>query len=290
MPSLARYPEAWARAETRFAPWHYPKCITRRPTSESALPVPANALVIIPTFNERESIEPLLPRVLETGVEVLVVDDASPDATGDYVASIAAADARVHLLRRAGKEGLGPAYLAGFAWGLEHGYDVLFEMDADGSHPPEAIPRMLGILDADTDGHVGGVIGSRWVPGGSVVDWPATRRAISRGGSWYARVMLGLGVRDVTAGYRAYRSTVLRELHLEDVESHGYCFQIDMTRRVVAAGFTLVETPIVFRDRQFGTSKMSGAIVREAMLKVTQWGFQRTFGRTTSPGSASPND
>lgn len=236
-------------------------------------------LVIIPTYNERESIELILPRVLATGADILVVDDASPDGTGDFVAGVAEHDSRVHLLRRGGKQGLGPAYLAGFDWGLERDYDVLLELDADGSHPPEVIPEMLRVLENDHSGRVGGVIGSRWVEGGSVVDWPKSRELISRGGSWYARTLLGLGVRDVTAGFRAYRSSVLRQLPLAGIESHGYCFQIDMTRRIAGAGFELVEVPIQFRDREFGTSKMSGAIVREAMLKVTQWGLARLFRR-----------
>lgn len=248
--------------------------------------MPTRVLVIIPTYNERESIERLLPRVLAADVDVLVVDDASPDGTGDYVAGVAETESRLSLLRRTAKDGLGPAYLAGFAWGLERGYDVLVELDADGSHPPETIPTMLDVLSADTAGRIGGVIGSRWVRGGSVVDWPLGRTLISRGGSWYARVMLGLRVRDVTAGFRAYRSAVLRDLHLEDVESHGYCFQIDMTRRIVNAGYELVEVPIVFREREFGHSKMSGEIVREAMVKVTQWGLQRMFGRR----GASPTE
>lgn len=230
--------------------------------------------MIIPTFNERESIRHILPRVLETGVDVLVVDDASPDGTADVVAAFAESEPRVALLSRAAKDGIGPAYLEGFAWGLERGYDVLMELDADGSHPPEDIPRMLAEL---TDSDVGGVIGSRWVPGGSVVGWPLSRRLISRGGSWYARTLLGLSVRDVTAGFRAYRASVLRDVHLEDVESHGYCFQIDMTRRIIGAGYRLVELPIVFRDREHGESKMSGAIVLEAMLKVTTWGLRRLF-------------
>lgn len=231
--------------------------------------------MIIPTFNERESIERILPRVLATGVDVLVVDDASPDGTGGFVASVAASEPRVSLLSRTEKDGIGPAYLAGFEWGLARGYDVLVELDADGSHPPEVIPVMLEQL---RDPAIGGVIGSRWVPGGSVVGWPLYRRLISRGGSWYARRMLGLAVRDVTAGFRAYRAAVLRDVHLEDVESHGYCFQIDMTRRIVGAGYRLVEVPIVFRDREFGESKMSGGIVLEAMGKVTGWGFARLFG------------
>ncbi len=237
--------------------------------------------MIIPTYNERESIERILPRVLAAEVDVLVVDDSSPDGTGEYVSELAAAEPRLNLLTRSGKQGLGPAYLAGFAWGLEHGYQVLLELDADGSHPPEVIPGMLQILTDDTEGRVGGVIGSRWVPGGSVVNWPKTREFISRGGSWYARWMLGLSVRDVTAGFRAYRSEVLRKIDLSGIESHGYCFQIDMTRRIVAAGYELVEVPIEFRDREFGDSKMSGAIVREAMLKVTEWGFARVFRRGT---------
>lgn len=232
--------------------------------------------MIIPTFNERESIERILPRVLGTGADVLVVDDASPDGTGAYVASLAADEERLSLLPRTAKDGIGPAYLAGFEWGLARGYDVLVELDADGSHPPEVIPSMLALLD---DPAVGGVIGSRWVPGGSVVGWPLVRQLISRGGSWYARWMLGLSVRDVTAGFRAYRASVLRDVHLEDVESHGYCFQIDMTRRITDAGHRLIEVPIEFRDREFDDSKMSGGIVLEAMVKVTGWGVARLFRR-----------
>ncbi len=235
--------------------------------------------MIIPTYNERESIERILPRVLATGVDVLVVDDASPDGTGEYVASLATVEPRIHLLARGGKQGLGPAYLAGFAWGLERDYEVLVELDADGSHPPEVIPTMLAVLADDTTGRVGGVIGSRWVAGGSVVNWPTSRKFISRGGSWYARTMLGLKVKDVTAGYRAYPADVLRSLPLAGIESHGYCFQIDMTRRIAAQGLDLIEVPIEFRDREFGDSKMSGAIVREAMVKVTEWGFARIFRR-----------
>lgn len=234
-------------------------------------------LVIIPTYNERESIERILPRVLGTGLDVLVVDDSSPDGTGAFVTDLARTEPRLHVLTRPGKQGLGPAYLAGFAWALERGYDVLIELDADGSHPPEVIPSMLALLD---DPSIGGVIGSRWVPGGSVVGWPLYRRLISRGGSGYARVMLGLSVRDVTAGFRAYRASVLRDVHLEDIESHGYCFQIDMTRRITDAGHRLVEVAIEFRDREFGDSKMSGGIVAEAMVKVTGWGFARLFRRS----------
>lgn len=236
-------------------------------------------LVIIPTYNERENIERIVPQILQHPVDILVVDDSSPDGTGDYVTSLAANEPRITLLSRAGKQGLGPAYIAGFAHALAEGYDVLMEMDADGSHPPEAIERMLAVLTDDSEGKIGGVIGSRWVPGGSVVDWPRTREAISRGGSWYARTMLGLKVRDVTAGLRAYRSSVLRKLSFDDVASQGYCFQIDMTRRVVRLGYQLVEVPIEFRDREIGESKMSGAIVWEAMLRTTQWGLQRLVGR-----------
>jgi len=237
-------------------------------------------LVIIPTYNERENIGRILPRVLAAAaVDVLVVDDSSPDGTGALVAKLAADDPRIQLITRPLKQGLGPAYIAGFDYALTHGYDVVVELDGDGSHSPDDIPRLLQVLADDTVGAVGGVIGSRWVAGGAVVNWPKTRELISRGGSWYARTMLGLKVRDVTAGFRAYRTSVLRDIHLDDVESQGYCFQIDLTRRVISAGYGLVEVPIVFHDREFGESKMSGTIVREAMARTTVWGLARIFRR-----------
>lgn len=239
------------------------------------------ALVIIPTYNERENIGAAVARVHEAAPEVhiLIVDDASPDGTGELADEMAAADDRLAVLHRAGKQGLGPAYLAGFAYGIEKGYGLLVEMDADGSHPASALPVMLQTMRDDADGSLGGVIGSRWVEGGSVADWPKSREFISRGGSWYARTMLGIRVRDVTAGYRVYRSDVLQELGLDAVASEGYCFQIDLTRRVLAAGYRLAEVPILFRDRELGESKMSMGIMVEAMLKVTGWGAQRVFLR-----------
>lgn len=242
-------------------------------------------MVVIPTYNERESLERLLPQVLsdrldgrtDDDIDVLIVDDSSPDGTGDYADSLATAEPRLTVLHRPSKQGLGPAYIAGFAHGLAHAYDVIVEMDADGSHPPAAIADMLDVLRDRSD--VAGVIGSRWIAGGSVVNWPKTRELISRGGSWYARTVLQLPIRDVTAGYRAYRADVLRGLALDTVASQGYCFQIDMTRRIVDAGGTLIEVPIEFRDREFGVSKMRGAIVWEAMVRTTGWGIARLFGR-----------
>ncbi len=234
-----------------------------------------SALVIIPTYNERENIESIVERARATAVDVLIVDDGSPDGTGEVADRLAASDAGVTVLHRAVKQGLGPAYLAGFRVGLDRGYEVLLELDADGSHPPEVIPTMLGLLVARPG--LAGVIGSRWVEGGSVVGWPRTRELISRGGSWYARTVLGLPVRDVTAGFRAYRATALASLPLDRIESQGYCFQIDMTRRLIASGALLAEVPIEFRDRRFGTSKMSGMIVLEAMLRVTGWGLARVL-------------
>jgi dolichol-phosphate mannosyltransferase len=228
-------------------------------------------LVIIPTYNERENIEPIVARVRAAvaGAHVLVVDDASPDGTGRLAAALAEIDQQVHVLHRSGKAGLGAAYIAGFDWGLAGGYDVLVEMDADGSHAPEQLPRLLAALeDADL------VLGSRWVPGGAVLNWPRTREAISRGGNLYARLALGVGLRDVTGGYRAFRRQVLVELDYANVASQGYCFQVDLARRAVQAGFRVVEVPITFADRERGESKMDGAIVREAFWRVGTWGLR----------------
>jgi len=233
-------------------------------------------LVIIPTFNESENIAGIVGRVTDAtpAVEVLIVDDGSPDGTGDIADTMAVADPRIHVLHRTSKGGLGAAYLAGFAWATERGFDYVVELDADGSHPPEVLPQMIAaIIDGRDD--IGGVIGSRWVPGGGVVNWPLSRQVISRGGSLYARIMLGVPVKDVTAGYRVYPLPLLNQLGLDNLESKGYCFQIDMTRRVAARGLRLVEVPIQFRERELGESKMSGAIVIEAMWRVTVWGVQR---------------
>ncbi len=205
--------------------------------------------------------------------DALVVDDGSPDGTGRLAEKLAADDERVHVLQRPGKGGLGPAYVAGFRWGRERGYDVVVEMDADGSHAPEQLPRLLTALeDADL------VIGSRWVPGGSVVDWPRTREILSRGGNAYTRAVLRMPLRDATGGFRAYRRCVLDELPLSEVASEGYCFQVDLAWRTWQAGYRVVEVPITFVERERGRSKMSRAIVLEALWRVTWWGLRR--GRT----------
>ncbi|MFJ5893634.1 polyprenol monophosphomannose synthase [Streptomyces californicus] len=239
-------------------------------------------LVIIPTYNEVENIGPIVDRV-RTAVpdaHILVADDNSPDGTGKAADEIAAADDQVHVLHRKGKEGLGAAYLAGFAWGRENGYGVLVEMDADGSHQPEELPRLLTALKgADL------VLGSRWVPGGRVINWPKSREVISRGGSLYSRLALGLSVRDVTGGYRAFRTETLDGLGLGEVASQGYCFQVDLARRAVEAGYHVVEVPITFVDREVGDSKMSRDILVEALWRVTGWGItsraNKVLGRKT---------
>ncbi|MHA3705180.1 polyprenol monophosphomannose synthase [Jatrophihabitans sp. YIM 134969] len=229
-------------------------------------------LVIVPTYNEAENVASIVGRVRGLGdhLHVLVVDDGSPDGTGEIADGLAAGDDHVHVLHRTAKAGLGAAYIAGFTWGLERGYDVLVEMDADGSHDPEQLPALLARLDRPD--HADLVLGSRWVPGGSVVDWPKSREALSRGGNLYTRLALGVDLSDITGGYRAYRRQVLETIDYRATASQGYCFQVDLAWRAVQAGFTVREVPIRFRERQFGTSKMSGSIVREALLKVTVWG------------------
>jgi dolichol-phosphate mannosyltransferase len=228
-------------------------------------------LVVVPTYNERDNLAPIISRLRTAvpSVDVLVVDDGSPDGTGELADKLAADDDQVHVLHRTEKAGLGAAYIAGFRWGMARDYQVLVEMDADGSHAPEDLPRLL---DALTDADL--VIGSRYVPGGRVVNWPRSREVLSRGGNIYSKLALGVRINDITAGYRAYRRRVLEKLELDDVASHGYCFQVDLTWRTVRAGFTIVEVPITFTEREIGTSKMSGNIVREALLRVTQWGLK----------------
>lgn len=233
-------------------------------------------LVVIPTYNERENLEPVVTRLHAAvpDADVLVVDDASPDGTGALADELAARDPRVRVLHRTEKAGLGAAYLAGFEVALRGEHDVVVEMDADGSHAPEDLPALLAALeDADV------VLGSRYVEGGEVVNWPAHRRLLSRGGSLYARLALGVGIRDMTGGYRAFRRQVLAELDLGDVASQGYCFQIDLAWRAIQAGFRVREVPITFVERERGTSKMHGAIVGEALWRVTRWGLERVFKR-----------
>ena len=243
--------------------------------------MPGGVLVIIPTYNESESLPAVIQRLREAvpDADVLVADDNSPDGTGRLGDELAESDDHIHVLHRAGKEGLGKAYLAGFDWGLERGYDVFVEMDADGSHRPEELPRLLEQIP-----HSDVVLGSRWVPGGSVVNWPASRRTLSQGGSLYTRLALGIPTRDATGGYRAYRATALRALDLESVESNGYCFQIDLLWRALQRGLVVREVPITFVEREAGVSKMSGRIVREALLNVTRWGaahrWAQVSGRT----------
>ncbi|MFD0313680.1 polyprenol monophosphomannose synthase [Streptomyces flavalbus] len=235
-----------------------------------------DALVIIPTYNEAENITTIVSRVREAVPEahILVADDNSPDGTGKIADELAAADKQVQVLHRKGKEGLGAAYLAGFRWGLERGFGVLVEMDADGSHQPEELPRLLTALkSADL------VLGSRWVPGGRVVNWPKGREFISRGGSLYSRVLLDVPIRDVTGGYRAFRRETLEGLGLEEVASQGYCFQVDLARRAVKAGYHVVEVPITFVEREHGDSKMSRDILVEALWRVTTWGVGERVSR-----------
>ncbi len=237
----------------------------------------AGVLVVVPTYQERLNVEDIVRRTRRAVPEaqVLVVDDASPDGTGALADALAMADPRVHVLHRAAKEGLGVAYLAGFAWGLERGdVEVLVEMDADGSHQPEQLPALLAALpDADL------VLGSRWVAGGSVLNWPRRRELLSRGGNWYVRRALGIDVHDGTGGFRAFRRSTLEKLDLAGVASAGYCFQVDLTWRTVQQGFRVVEVPIEFVERVRGASKMSGAVVREALWRVTVWGAQERLGR-----------
>ncbi|GAB3292896.1 polyprenol monophosphomannose synthase [Parasphingorhabdus pacifica] len=237
-------------------------------------------LVVIPTFNERENVGPVVQRLHDAvpTAHVLVVDDESPDGTGVVADELAALDQRVHVVHRAEKAGLGAAYVTGFEWALSRDYGVIVEMDADGSHAPEELPRMLAMLDRDGVG-ADVVLGSRYVPGGRVVNWPWYRKWLSKGGNLYSRLALGSSIRDITGGYRAYRRYVLDRLELHDIASQGYCFQVDLAWRSVEAGFVVVEVPITFTEREIGESKMSGSIVREALVRVTKWGLRRRGGQ-----------
>ncbi len=226
-------------------------------------------LVVIPTYNEAATLRKTVERVRNAvaHADVLIVDDNSPDGTGEIAASLAERDERVHVLHRPGKEGLGAAYVAGFSWGLERSYDVLVEMDADGSHQPEELDRLLARL-----GSADLVLGSRYVPGGRVVNWSRWREVLSRGGNSYTRLALGIPLRDSTSGFRAFRAQTLRRIDLHGVASQGYCFQVDLAWRALRAGLTVAEVPITFIEREHGTSKMSSEVVREALWRITCWG------------------
>jgi dolichol-phosphate mannosyltransferase len=234
---------------------------------------PAGVWVILPTYNEAENLERIVAAVLEqlpASGRVLVVDDNSPDGTGEIADRLADSDDSVSVLHRARKEGLGPAYLAGFHVALDGGAQRIIEMDADFSHDPAYLPRLIGAAE-----HFDLVIGSRYVPGGGVTDWGPMRRFISRGGSGYARIALGLPIHDLTGGFKCYRREVLEAINLDTIEARGYAFQVETTYRAIKAGFRVVEIPIVFRDRTDGTSKMSRSIVAEAMWRVPVMRFRR---------------
>ena len=228
-------------------------------------------LVVVPTYNERENVRQLLTAVrgVVPAADVLVVDDNSPDGTASIAESAAAELGQIKLLRRPGKQGLGSAYRHGFTIGLDESYDVIVSMDVDFSHDPAVLPEMLALLAAGADA----VIGSRYVPGGGTVDWPLHRRVLSRWGNRYTSLVLGLQVRDCTSGFRAYRAEAMRAIEPATTTAEGYAFLTELVRRLVGGGFRVMETPIVFADRRYGRSKMSGRIIVESMLLVTRWGL-----------------
>jgi dolichol-phosphate mannosyltransferase len=233
-----------------------------------------SAVVCLPTYNERENLEPMLRALGDKGVHVLVVDDNSPDGTGQIADRLAGELDYVEVLHRERKEGLGPAYLAGFRRALACGAELVLEMDCDFSHDPDDVPRLIAAAqDADL------VLGSRYVSGGAVRNWGLVRRFVSAGGSWYARVLLGTHIRDLTGGFKCYRRQVLETIDLDAIESKGYAFQIETTYRALRAGFKVAELPITFVDREAGGSKMSKAIVLEAIWKVPLLRLAVLFGR-----------
>jgi dolichol-phosphate mannosyltransferase len=243
---------------------------------ESPRPPLRRVAVLIPTYNERDTLPLTVSGVRRVvpDADVVVLDDSSPDGTGDVADRLAADDERVHVIHRAEKEGLGAAYLAGFRWALDAGYDAVVEMDADGSHAPEHLPALLAAA-AEADA----VIGSRWVPGGKVVNWPLHRRALSVGGNLYVKALLGMPVNDATAGFRVYRADALRTMGLDDVASQGYCFQTDLTWRAVRSGLTVVEVPITFVERTVGDSKMDRDVMTESLRLITGWGIRHRVGQ-----------
>ena len=234
-----------------------------------------DVLVVVPTYNEAENIDLIARAVRSHEMGLLIVDDGSPDGTGDIADQLAAADEKISVLHRTEKQGLGPAYAAGFMWGLENGAEIICEMDADFSHDPNDLPRLVEAVVAGADL----AIGSRYVDGGGVENWPWHRRALSRGGNIYAGLMLGTKVRDMTAGFRAFRAEALRKLDFGNCEASGYGFQVEMAWAASAIGLDVREVPIIFRDRTRGTSKMGMGIAIEAMLLVTKWGFNRLLRR-----------
>jgi dolichol-phosphate mannosyltransferase len=250
-------------------------------------------LVIMPTYNEVENLEPILDRLRASvpTAHALVVDDGSPDGTGKLADELAALDPRLHVLHRTAKAGLGRAYVAGFRWARQHGFDVIVEMDADGSHAPEQLPALLAALSGGADL----VLGSRYVPGGSVADWPVHRLLLSRVGNVYTRWALRMPLSDATGGYRVARGELIDRVPFDDVASQGYCFQVDWAWRAVRAGARVSEVPITFTERAFGRSKMSGSIVGEALVRVTVWGLQDRLadwlpGRIRRPVPERPRD
>jgi dolichol-phosphate mannosyltransferase len=255
---------------------------TTTPERSAGYPGVGRVLVVIPTYNEADNVRIITDRVRKAvpQVDLLIADDNSPDGTGAIADELSAADEQIHVLHRPGKQGLGAAYVAGFGWAREHGYEAVVEMDADGSHAPEQLSLLL---DAARDADL--VMGSRYVPGGTVVNWPKRREILSRGGSLYTRMALGVPYRDATGGYRVYRMPVLEKIEVDSVTSQGYCFQIDLLWRVHKCGFRVVEVPITFAERERGASKMSSHIVREAFWRVGVWGarsrlhsVRRVFG------------
>lgn len=231
-----------------------------------------STLVIIPTYNELENLPLIVGRVRSAApeVDILIVDDNSPDGTGDRADSLAAEDERIHVLHREGKGGLCGAYIAGFRWGLERDYAVLCEMDADGSHAPEQLHLLLDEIDQGGDL----VIGSRYVEGGKVVNWPKRRWVLSKGGNLYISLLLGADLSDMTAGYRAYRRELLESLDLDELSNAGYIFQVDLAWRAVQGGFDVREVPITFTEREIGESKLDGSFVKDSLFEVTKWGLQ----------------
>ena len=236
-----------------------------------------SAIVVIPTFNEAENLQRLLPPLLELPLDILIVDDASTDGTQQVVAKFQRQSERVTLLARPRKMGLGSAYRDGFADVLPHGYQLIIQMDADGSHRVADLKAMLEYQRSNPECDL--IIGSRWIKGGAVANWPKSRELLSRTANLYSRLALGLSVRDNTAGFRIYRSELLSKMQLETISSEGYAFQIEMTRAAVRSGAKICEVPSLFVEREFGVSKMSGRIIREALIKVTKWGLLRIIGR-----------